>query len=327
MQRSNDMIPNTAYYHDVFTIPYEFSQLAAQNKYEIQTLLFKCVADTLKEFAKNNLNGAQIGFIEFLHTWSTRLLEHYHIHVIIPGGYLLDGKWHDQSKFMFAAKALADFFKKRFCSCLRRMYNRGKLKFTGHLSALSDPRVWNEFVDRNYNRHWHVHVEVTKGKDPMRLVGYLSNYVYKTAIDHSRIMRVDEKEVAFKYRSHAEGDRGAWKELSLAPEEFLRRFAGHIQPKGFTRIRYYGFLGGGVKNERLKEIFNQKGKERVRTNTSIHRSSCESILAECGLTDMLKCPICGHQMLSLWELRRQESSHDPPGEESCPSIEPTSRCA
>ena len=327
MQRSNDMIPDTAYYHDVFTIPYEFSQLAGQNKVEVQSLLFKCVASTLKEFEQTHCKGGKIGFIEFLHTWSTRLLEHYHIHVIIPGGYLLDGVWHDMSRYMFPAKALATMFRKKFCSGLRRLYKSGQLKFYGSLSVLDDPRVWSEFVNRNYNRHWHVHVSVTQGKNPMRLVGYLSNYVYKTAIDHSRIKRIDEKEVVFKYRSHAEGDRGAWNELSLGPEEFLRRFASHIQPKGFTRVRYYGYLGGGVKNERLKQIFNQKGKERIRTNTSIHRSSCEKIMTECGLSAMLKCPKCGHQMLSLWEIRKQESAHDPPQEDPCESIETHSRCA
>ena len=200
LQRSNDMIPSTSYYHYVFTIPYELSQICSANKSEVQGLLFRSVAETLKSFEKTHCKNGKIGFIQCLHTWSTRLLEHSHIHVIMPGGYLKDDVWYDMPDYMFPQKALAVKFRGVFCSGLRRLYKKKPFHLPGHLCTLSDPKVWGEFMDSNYKRHWHVHVEPTRGGDPMKLVGYLSNYVYKTAIDHSRIQHVDSEKVVFKCR-------------------------------------------------------------------------------------------------------------------------------
>lgn len=312
MQRANDMIPDTAYYHDVFTIPYELSRVAAQNQIEVQTLLFKCVSETLKSFEESHCKGGKIGFTLLLHTWSTRMLDHYHIHAILPGGYLLNGKWNELRKYMFPAKALAELFRNKFCSGMRSLYRRGLLKFHGDLAVLSDMQVWDAYMDRNYRRKWHVHTEPTRGTDPGRLIGYLSNYVYKTAIDHSRIVSVSEKEVVYNYRSHEDGERGNWNSMALSPSEFLRRFAKHIQPKKFTRIRYYGILAGGVKKSRLSAIFGQKGKEYEGKNQRIHRSSCETILGQSGNVNLMKCPKCGCAMLSMWEMERRRSSHGPP---------------
>lgn len=256
--------------------------------------------------------GGKIGFTLLLHTWSTRMLDHYHIHAILPGGYLLNGKWKELRKYMFPAKALAELFRNKFCSGMRSLYRRGLLKFHGDLAVLSDMQVWDAYMDRNYRRKWHVHTEPTRGTDPGRLIGYLSNYVYKTAIDHSRIVSVSEKEVVYNYRSHEDGERGNWNSMALSPSEFLRRFAKHIQPKKFTRIRYYGILAGGVKKSRLSAIFGQKGKEYEGKNQRIHRSSCETILGQSGNVNLMKCPKCGCAMLSMWEMERRRSSHGPP---------------
>jgi len=313
LQRQNDLVPNTPYFHNVFTIPHEFSQIASQNQRAVQTLLLKCVESTLKAFEKSHCRGGKIGFMLVLHTWSTRMLNHYHVHAAIPGGYLLNDRWHPMHEYLFPIRALASMFKNKFCSGLRDLNRKGKLIFDGTLSELNDPGVFSKTIDEGYNNKWYVHSEATKGNDPSKIMGYLANYVYKTAIDHNRIERIDEKEVEFSYRSHEEHDKGAWKRLSLPAQEFLRRFASHIQPHRYTRIRYYGFLGGGVKKKYLALIFAQLAvKEYEAKNRKIHLSSCEEIQEMSGRMEVAKCPCCGARMLSPWEVYKRNAGHDPP---------------
>jgi len=313
LQRENDLIPGVPYYHNVFTIPHQFSEMASQNMREVQTLLFQCVAATLKAFEKTHCRGGTIGFLSVLHSWSTQLLNHYHIHTAIPGGYFLKGVWYDMPKYLFPAKGLATMFRKKFCSGMRRLKRAGKLTFYGSLEDLNSTRHFNAAIEKGFNKNWYVHVEVTKGKDPSRIMGYLANYVYKTAIDHSRIECIDENGVKFKYRSHGE-DRGSWVTQELACETFLRRFAGHIQPHRYMRIRYYGFLAGGVKRKSLEKIFRQKNKKYQARNNKIHRSSCEEIQKMSGRMEVSRCPKCGALMLSPWEVYRRNAGHDPPEE-------------
>lgn len=312
LQRTNDLIPNTPYYHDVFTIPHSFSQIASQNQRVVQNLLLKSVEQTLKAFEDEYCKGGHIGFMLVLHTWSTRLLNHYHVHAAIPGGYVLNDVWHPLHTYLFPARALAEVFRNKFCSGLRALYRQGELRFYGDLKDLSVPSVFSEVIDKGYHKKWYVHTEVTKGNDPSRIMGYLANYVYKTAIDHSRIEKIDESEVVFTYRSHEEHDRGTWQSLALKPDEFLRRFSSHIQPSRFRRIRYYGILGGGVKKRYLSLIFKQLGSGYQAKNQQIHRSSCETIKELSGRMEVYECPCCGAKMLSPWEVYRRNAGHDPP---------------
>jgi hypothetical protein len=319
LQRENDLIPNTPYYHNVFTIPHSFSQIASQNQKVFQSLLLKTVEQTLKSFEEEYCKGGQIGFMLVLHTWSTRLLNHYHVHAAIPGGYILDDVWYPLNKYLFPARALATMFRKKLCSGIRSLYRKGKLKFYGDLAPLNDPGVFSEVIDKGYKKKWYVHSEVTKGNDPSRIMGYLANYVYKTAIDHSRIVTINENEVSFTYRSHEENDRGAWKSLALRPEEFLRRFSSHIQPSRFVRIRYYGIIGGGVKRRYLSLIFKQLKSEYEAINQKIHRSSCEDIKELSGRMTAYLCPCCRSKMLSPWEVYKRNAGLDPPGD--CESLD------
>lgn len=312
LQRMNDLIPRVPYYHNVFTIPHIFSRIASQNQVVVQTLLFKAVSETLKAFEASHCRGGKIGFLAVLHTWSTRMLQHYHIHCAIPGGYVKNDKWHDMSKYLFPARALAEMFRNKMCSGLRKLKRDGKLEFRGSLSDLNDAKIFSKTINEGYNKKWYVHVERTQGKDPSRIMGYLANYVYKTAIDHSRISCVNESEVTFSHRSHEDGERGEWKSLTLAPEEFLGRYCDHIQPSRFMRLRYYGFLGGGVKKKYLEMIFEQKESHYNAINQQIHLSSCESIVNERGKSELYACPLCSSQVLSPWEYYRRFAGLDPP---------------
>lgn len=312
LQRENDMIPDCPYYHNVFTIPYDMSAIASQNQVVMQNLLMKSVSATLKEFGESHFGEeSQIGFMLVLHTWSTRMTNHYHIHAAIPGGYLFKDKWYQRDNYLFPAKALAQVFRAKMCTGIRNLRKNGLLKFKGQIAHLSDKQAFSDCIDKCYSSHWHVHSEVTKGADPSRLVGYLANYVYKTAIDHSRIQSVSEEAVEYQYRSHEVDSKGKWLTQSLAPAEFMRRFASHIQPEKYTRIRYYGFLAGGVKKERLEVIFKQKKKEYKGKNREIHRSSCEAIMLLSGRMEPMKCPICKSRMLTPWEQEEMKNTGPP----------------
>lgn len=316
MQRQNDMVPYTPYYHYVFTVPHIFSQIASQNQVEFQNLLLSSVNRTLKAFTKTHCKSGQIGFLLVLHTWSTRLMNHYHVHCAMPGGYLKDGVWHPMSEYMFPARGLADMFKNKICSGLRKMHREGRLNLDGDLAQYRDKQKFSDMVNEKYHGKWYVHAEKTKGKDPSRIIGYLSNYVYKTAIDHSRIESITPEAVTFSYRSHDEDDRGQFKQMSLRPEEFLRRFTGHIQPKRYMRIRYYGFLGGGVKKEYLGIIFKQLETKYEAKNQSIHLSSCETIIQMSGKIEVACCSVCGSRLISPWERYRLQGLRGPPNDNS-----------
>ena len=315
MQRVNDLLPGVPYFHNVFTIPHTLSLVASQNQVAVSNLLFKCVSETLKEFAATDCEGGQLGFLLVLHTWSTSLSNHYHIHAAIPAGYLLDEVWKDiTTSYLFPINALSDVFRNKFCSGLRALRNKGKLKFYGNQAHLNDPKVLGALINEAYGKKWIIHSECTQGNKPEAIMGYLANYVYKTAIDHSRIVSVSEDRVEFKYRSHSKEDRGKMRTTKRTPEEFLRSYASHILPRGFRRSRYYGFLGGCVKTTRLESIFKQKNKEYKGGNRDIHLSSCEKIL-DASNKDFAKCPKCNSNMLSSWEVMRRRAGAGPPDSE------------
>lgn len=316
MQRVHDLLPGVPYFHNVFTIPHSLSVIASQNQVEVGNLLFKCVNETLKKFADTSFEKGQLGYLLVLHTWSSTLENHYHIHAAIPAGYLLNGIWNDlKNAYLFPVNALSDVFRNKFCAGLRELRNDGKLKFYGSLLHLKESNALGALIDQEYRKKWIMHSECTQGNKPEAIMGYLANYVYKTAIDNSRIISVSKEAVEFMYRSHDKNDRGTMKKMKLPPEEFMRRYASHILPRGFRRIRYYGFLGGSVKKDRLESIFEQKGKEYKGCNQDIHRSSCEKIIEE-SKKDFAKCPKCNSNMLSSWEVMRRQAGRAPPNNTS-----------
>jgi Putative transposase/Transposase zinc-binding domain len=292
--RNNELLP-CGYVHGVFTLPHELNLLASYNKELIYKLLFDSVSETLQTFAKRSLNG-QLGFISVLHTWNQKIESHIHLHCIIPAGAFekSHSKWIPalNDKFLFPVRALSKVFKAKFLALLRRE----KDKLTKP-ARLQDEASFNDYLNSVYNKEWVVYAK-RPFNGPRQVIEYLGRYTHKTAISNSRIQSIDENEVVFKYRDRADGDTE--KSMALDGVEFLRRFMLHALPKGFHRIRFYGFLSNVAKNKNIDEIYRclQTTRPAAQDPTQI---TPESFFKRKFNIDIVKCPHCKQGQLSAYK--------------------------
>jgi hypothetical protein len=213
------------YFMATFTLPYELRFLAWANQILIYDLLFVCVSSTLKDFGLNPKNlGAHIGMTAILHTHNRRLDYHPHIHVIVPGGGVDKGRkqWKKKkTKYLFNAFALAKVFRVRFLESLNK---------AGLSTSNSLPRKWVVHCTR-----------VGKGLPALK---YLSCYLYRGVILENNIVSNQNGNVTFKY---VESHTGKIQYRTFKGEDFLWLVLQHVLPKGFRRVRDYGFLHGNAK--------------------------------------------------------------------------------
>lgn len=263
-ERSKSLLP-TDYFHMVFTVPEQLNPLILFNQKEMYSILFKAVSETLLELSKDKkyLN-ADIGFTAILHTWGQNLMNHPHIHCIVPGGGLsLDqSKWiKSKKKFFIPVKVLSRKFRGKFLYYLNKLYVDNKLKFPNSISELNSKNIYNEYKDSLYKKEWIVYSKAPFSSAEY-VLKYLGRYTHRVAISDNRIVKVDKENVVFKWRDYK--DKNKEKIMSLKAEEFIRRFTMHILPDRFVKIRHYGILGNRNKKLKFKrciEIFRIKPKE------------------------------------------------------------------
>lgn len=248
--RRKELLP-VRYLHVVFTLPRVLSQLALQNKKVIYSLLMRASAKTLLEVARDPRHlGAQLGFFSILHTWNQRLQEHAHVHTVVPaGGLSLDHRrWIDapSKSFFLPKQVLAEVFRGKFVDGLHKAFAQGKLRFHGRFAALHDERDFKAFVRTLYRTKWVVEVRPPFG-GPGKALEYLSRYTHRVAISNQRLVSFEQGRVTFRWRDSAHGNQRRL--LTLALDEFLRRFLLHVLPSGFHRIRYWGFLTNSQRGE------------------------------------------------------------------------------
>lgn len=263
-ERSKSLLP-THYFHMVFTVPEQLNSLILFNQKELYSILFSSVSETLLELAKDKkyLN-ADIGFTTVLHTWGQNLMNHPHIHCIVPGGGLsLDKcKWiKSKQKFFIPVKVLSRKFRGKFLYYLNRLYLDDKLVFPKSISYLSSRNTFNEFKDSLYKKEWIVYSKAPF-KNAAYVVQYLGRYTHRVTISNNRIMKVDKENVVFKWRDYK--DKNKEKIMTLKADEFIIRFTMHILPDRFVKIRHYGILGNRNKKLKFKrclEIFRIKSRD------------------------------------------------------------------
>jgi len=208
-----------------FTIPYQLRTLAWQHQRELYSLLFRCISSLLKEFGLNPKHlGAQIGMTMVLHTHSRNLDYHPHIHVVVPGGGIDTSRrqWKKKKgKYLFNHTALATVFRGRFLSALHD---------AGFALPEGIPEQW--VVDCA-----HVGSGITAIK-------YLSRYLYRGVISEQNIISDENGQVTFRY---IDGTTGETRSRTVAGETFLYLLMQHVLPKGFRRVRDYGFLHSNAK--------------------------------------------------------------------------------
>jgi hypothetical protein len=249
--RERELLP-VGYYHLVFSVPHELVPLIWQNKKILFTLLFEASAATLLEVAADPKHlGAEIGFLSILHTWGQTLQRHPHVHCVVPGGGLSRNhtRWISSSPhFFLPVRVLSRVFRGKFVAGLRRAFHSKKLAFHGACLPLAREKAFAAFLRTLFRQHWMVYAKPPFG-GPKHVLQYLARYTHRVAISNHRLLSVDDNEVRFRWKDYAHHNKR--RTMTLTNEEFLRRFLQHVLPKGFPRIRYFGWLANRSRGELL----------------------------------------------------------------------------
>lgn len=249
--RADELLP-VNYFHVIFTLPAVIRPLALQNKRVVYNILFQAAAETLLQIAADPKHlGARIGFLAVLHTWGQNLMHHPHIHCVVPGGGLsLDGtRWVScRPGFFLPVKVLSRVFRGKFLERLRDAFDRQELSFFGALEGLAEPKAFDRWLRSAKESDWVVYVQPPMG-GPEHVLKYLARYTHRTAISNQRLISLEKGKVTFRWKDYRHG--GRMRTMTLDAVEFIRRFLLHALPKGFMRIRQYGFLANRLRQEKL----------------------------------------------------------------------------
>lgn len=279
------------YFHVVFTLPHELNPLLYCNQKLLYGLLHKCTSQTLLELSSNKKYlGATPGIIQVLHTWDQELLYHVHMHCIISGGGLTPDRKSRKSKasFFIPVHVLRDKFKGKFLACLQDLYKGGKLEFSSSCKKLRNTYAWNAFRDSLYKKDWCPYIKETFNGFG-NAIEYLGRYTNKIAISNSRILSVTESRTTFCARGKRPGSPR--RKITLENAEFIRRYLMHVLPKGFQKIRYYGFLNNRWRSRNLKIIFKLQGGQRFKSRFA--NLSKSEVIKQVWHIDICRCPACG----------------------------------
>jgi predicted Zn-ribbon and HTH transcriptional regulator len=242
----------TSYFHVVFTLPQELNPLLLRNPRVLYDLLFRTVAATLLEVAADPKHlGAEIGFFAILHTWGQNLLHHPHVHCAIPAGGLAPdhSRWvRPRYPFFLPVKVLSRVFRGKFVAGLKRAFRRRQLDLGGALQHLGEPKRFAAFLRTLFRRDWVVYAKPAFG-GPAHVLRYLGRYTHRVAISNHRLLAFDGNHVTFRWRDYARGNKQ--REMTVSAEEFIRRFLLHVLPRGFVRIRNFGFLANAHRAQLL----------------------------------------------------------------------------
>jgi hypothetical protein len=240
--RQRELLP-AGYYHLVFSVPHTLVPLMWQNKRVLFQLLFEASAATLLEVAADPKHlGAEIGFLSVLHTWGQTLQPHPHVHCVMPGGGLSPDHrcWiPSRNHFFLPVKVLSKVFRGKFVAGLRRAFRRNKLHFFGACRPLAHEKDFSAFLRTMFREDWMVYAKKPFG-GPEHVLHYLARYTHRVAISNHRLVEVTDTHVSFRWKDYAHHSKR--RTMTLSHEEFLRRFLQHVLPRGFPRIRYFGWL-------------------------------------------------------------------------------------
>lgn len=247
------------YFHIVFTLPHQLRALTLHNKRLLYGALMRISAQTVQSVAREPEHlGAEVGIQSVLHTWSQRLEHHPHVHMVIPaGGIDTEGRWRAcRPRFFLPTKLLAARFRAWFLEALSSFRDEGALRLNGPLGYLRDDGAWLDLLAEVRVHRWVVYAK-RPFAGPAAVLKYLAGYTHRGPISNGRLLHFDGQTVTFKAR----GRSGALAEsLQLPLARFIQRFLFHIPPKGFIRLRAYGFLGHRVRKDRLAQLRAQLGQ-------------------------------------------------------------------
>jgi len=303
--RRLDLLP-TQYVHVVFTLPQELAPLALQNKRELYALLFRASAETLLAVGRDPRHlGAELGFFSVLHTWNQQLLHHPHVHCVVPAGGLAADhtRWISaRPNFFLPVKVLSRVFRGKFVAGLRQLYRDGKLSFAGTLAPLRTPKAFATMLRSLFRSDWVVYCKRPFG-GAEHVLHYLGAYTHRIAISNHRLVALAEGVVTFRWRDSAHKNKKRLARLQV--DEFLRRFFLHVLPRGFVRIRYFGFFAHRRRAALLPICFQLLAAAAVASAAVRNGTSAPPLW---------KCPQCQAAMIVVERLSPREARlRSPPG--------------
>jgi len=311
-QRQADVLP-VDYYHLVFTLPAPISEIAYYNKSLLYGLLFQAAAETLLTIAADPRHlGARIGITLVLHTWGSAMTHHPHVHGIVTGGGLsADGQRWIACKpgFFLPVRVLSRLFRRVFLEKLSKAHHNGQLQFFGEHAALVDTELFTDWLKPLRQREWVVYAK-RPFAGPAAVLAYLSRYTHRVAIANSRLIAFDEHGVTFKWKDYRAEEKNRHKTMTLATDEFIRRFLLHVLPSGFHRIRHYGLLANATRNHNLACARERLSTQNPATTLPTAEQESENAQA-CDHTPFI-CPDCGGPLLIIEIFERGQHPRAPP---------------
>lgn len=316
--RKREVLP-VEYFHVVFTLPHLLHSAFPHQREELHRLLFRSSSRALSKIAADPQHlGAKIGFLSVLHTWGSKLQYHPHCHCIVPGGgFSLDGDaWvNAREGFLLPVTVLSSYFRGHFLAQLKTATERGELRFPRHLDPAFHPQAHRQWLDELYSKNWVVYSKPSfEGSD--KVLEYLARYTYRVAISNRRLLRQEGDRVFFLAKGSAKDPR--FRETSLEAIEFIRRFLLHVLPKGFVRIRYYGYMANHHRQKQLaraRELI--PGTEPVEDSSPAEEGDPaetwqERVQRLTGI-DPDACPVCGEgRLVRVGSLRKPTATQPQP---------------
>jgi hypothetical protein len=306
--RRAELLP-VPYFHVVFTMPAPLAAIALQNKALVYDTLFKAAAETIRVIGADPKHlGAETGMIAILHTWGQTLTHHPHAHCIVPGGGLgPDGRWVAcRPNFFLPVHVLSALYRRFFLERLQATYDAGNLKFFGDLAPLHAPSAFAQYVAPLWHAKWVVHAKRPFG-GAQQVLDYLGRYTHRVAIANGRLLDCDNGAVRFWWKDYRASSKS--KAMTLDADEFMRRFLLHVLPKGFRRIRHFGFLANACRANKLAQI--RAALDVPAPIPSVkpadYRERCAMLTGQ--RIDL--CPCCGGRMIDLGPAPRPSSASRP----------------
>jgi hypothetical protein len=279
------------YFHIVFTIPSELNRLCLVNQKVLYDILFQSASQTILSLAKDEKHlGVLSGLVAVLHTWGQNLMDHTHLHTMVPAGGWSEwnGYWKNTKKnFFIHVKVLSKVFRGKFLAAIKTAYKNKQLKFEGEIKSLNQSGNFKNLIDILYKKDW-----VVYAKEPFKnasgIIKYLGNYTHRIAISNDRIQKIEGDEILFGWKDYR--DNSKRKMMSLTAHEFIRRFLLHVLPPGFCKIRYYGILSSRNRNTVLQKCKNAMAIKEAKSK--FEGLMWNEVLKIVTGFDVLMCPHC-----------------------------------
>jgi len=306
--RKAELLP-VPYYHVVFTLPAQISDIAYQNKAVIYDLLFKASAETVLTIAADTKHlGARLGLTSVLHTWGSAITHHPHVHMIVPGGGISPdrSKWVScKPGFFLPVRVLSRLFRRLFTGKLQAAHQTGRLSFFGKHASLANTKPFTAWLAPLRKAEWVVYAK-RPFAGPEAVLAYLSRYTHRVAIANSRLISANQNSVMFHYKDYRIKGRERQKTMTLKPYEFIRRFLIHVLPAGFHRIRHYGLFANGNRTGNI-------ARARELLNVPTPQDETEASTQSNELPSYVKpCPCCGGDMIIIETFERGARPRAPP---------------